>query len=493
MLAKVQKHITPGVAIVVVALAALSAVGVFFYTAKAPNLSSVRVTRGAIISRLSATGQVVAAETVDLGFQRGGTIRTVNVAVGDRVSAGQVLATLSSADVSAQRAQAQAAVAAQQAQLASLKTGTRSEELDAARKALAAALTSGYSTADDAIHNRVDQFVVNPRSDARGLLFLSSNSTMQQNVLNDRGTMDSLLAAWNAQSTSDETLSTNAQAAERTLSRIASFLGETSNLLTTAIPNGTTQSVTIAGYQSSISTARSAVAQSLASLNAADSRLSLDNAGATSQSIDAQQASVQAAQAAVDLVDAQLSQTVIRAPIAGVITRQDGNVGESVAPNQTFLTLMSASRFQIDAYVSEADMAHIKAGDKVSVRLDAYPDDSFDATIISIDPAATTYNGALAYKVVAQFAGNDSRIKAGLTANVSVVTGNANDALLIPASAVITTGTQQSVVRVEADGSHTLVPVTLGLQSADGTVQVLSGLKEGDSIAAFGSSAIMVK
>ena len=490
MLATAQKHITPTVAIVVVAAAALCAVGVFFYTAKAPELSSAVVTRGAIASQLSATGQVVAAETVDLGFQRGGTIRTVNVAVGDRVSSGQVLATLGSADVSAQRAQAAAALAAQKAQLASLKTGTRSEELDAARKALATALTSGYATADDAIHTRVDQFMVNPRSDARGLLFLSSNSTLQQQVLNDRGTMDSLLGAWHVSSASDDTLLAQAQAAEQTLSHIAGFLDETSNLLTTAIPNGMTPAGTIAGYQSNISAARSTIAQSLSALNAADSRLSLDNAGATSQSIDAQQAAVQAAQAAVDLADAQLSQTVIRAPIAGVITRQDGNAGESVAPNQAFLTLMSASRFQIDAYVSEADMAHVKAGDRVSVTLDAYPNDSFDATIISIDPAATTYNGALAYKVVAQFAGNDPRIKAGLTANVSVVIGNANNALLIPASAVITTGTQQSVVRIAAGGSHILTPVTLGLQSADGKVQVLSGVQEGDRIAAFGSSAI---
>jgi len=490
LIKKIREIITPLVAVIITFVVAASVLAIFFYASQAPSASSSKVALGTISERILITGVVVPAKTVDLAFQSGGTIRALNIVVGDHVLAGQTLATLNGAEALARRAQALAALAIQQSQLDSLQKGTRSEEINAARKSVSAALSGGYSAADDAVRNRADQFIGNPRSYNPSLLFLSSNSNVRQSVLNNRVAIESSLQSWNnfmalpTDSLSDSALIIQAQKAEQILTTVANFLDETSTLLTTAIAGANMSVQTIAGYQASISVARSSVSQSLSALNSAESRLSLDVAGATSQTVDAQKASVNAAQAAVSLADAQLSQTIIRAPISGIITRQDGNVGESIAPNQQFLTLMSASRFQIDAYVSETDMAHIKIGDKSSVRLDAYPDDTFDAIIIAVDPASTMQNGASAYKVTAQFSSDDVRIKAGLTANVSVTTGEVDNVLVVPLSAIIKGDDVSSVVLIGANGARTIVPVVLGLRD-DTNVQILSGLTEGDTVSAF--------
>ena len=221
-------------------------------------------------------------------------------------------------------------------------------------------------------------------------------------------------------------------------------------------------------------------------LASAQSQYTLKQAGALPTDIEAQQAAVAAAQASVDLAAANLGKTVISAPIAGTVARNDAHLGETAAPGVALITLNSDSNFQVEAYVSEADVAKVTAGQKAQVHIDAYPDEAFSATVLSVDPAATMQNGVAAYKTTLQFDANDPRIKAGLTANVSLVASTQQNVLTVPSSAIITRGSDHYVLKKNG-ATDDLVKVDTGIAGKEGTTQILSGLVAGDAIRSFGN------
>ena len=101
----------------------------FFVRSSSTTYQFIAVTRGSITETVSATGNTTPTKSVSLGFQNSGTIARVNYALGDRVSAGAVIAELNTASLSAALAQAQANLASAEANLAALRDGTRPEQL----------------------------------------------------------------------------------------------------------------------------------------------------------------------------------------------------------------------------------------------------------------------------------------------------------------------------------------------------------------------------
>jgi HlyD family secretion protein len=127
----------PSTIIILIVIIAAAAGGYFYFTKKpASTYEYTTVGRGNVIQEVSVTGNVKPAETVDLAFEKTAKITKASVKVGDKVKAGQVLATLESRDITAQLIQAQAGVQAQQANLDELKKGTRPEELQVAQAAV---------------------------------------------------------------------------------------------------------------------------------------------------------------------------------------------------------------------------------------------------------------------------------------------------------------------------------------------------------------------
>jgi len=101
----------------------------YFNSSKKQNNDGLTVAKMNLSEEVTATGKIKPAENVDLAFERGGKISGVYAKVGDRVEAGKVLLSTESSDYSAQVAQAQALLSAQEAKLAELRRGSRPEEL----------------------------------------------------------------------------------------------------------------------------------------------------------------------------------------------------------------------------------------------------------------------------------------------------------------------------------------------------------------------------
>lgn len=230
-----------------------------------------------------------------------------------------------------------------------------------------------------------------------------------------------------------------------------------------------------------ITTATTSRDDASAALANARDALALAEAGATPQAVAAQLARWRAAEATAQSYAAQLSQTVLRAPFAGVVTRRDARAGELVTAGTPVLTIISDAEFEIEAFVPEADIAKLAIGDTASTTLDAYGEAVvLTARLTAIDPAETVVEGVSTYRVVAQFVGRDERVKSGMTANLDIETNRRAGVLAIPFRAL--TGNGRRTVHVSRGETVETMTVETGLRGSDGRIEILSGLQEGDQV-----------
>jgi len=194
-----------------------------------------------------------------------------------------------------------------------------------------------------------------------------------------------------------------------------------------------------------------------------------------------------AAQAAkVAQAQAVIAEDTLTSPIDGIVTQEDPNVGEYMAPGQGGFAVQN-SGFKVEAYVAEADIAKVAVGDLASSTLDAYGAYvNFPEQVTAIDPAETVLEGVPTYKVTLQFVSPDSRIKSGMTSNLEILTHEVDNVLEVPYRALLITSTSTSARVVSANGqTYSSVPVTTGLKGTDGNIEITSGLKEGDKVVTY--------
>ena len=463
------------------------------------EIASITVARGTVSQLVSVTGKVKPASNVDLSFEKGGRIAYVYRDVGARVGIGESLVALQSGDISAQLAQARANAKAQSARLAELKGGSRPEDIlvsevdvENARLDVINGIKSGYVNSDDAIRNKVDQLMSNPRSASPQFNFSTTDSQLKNDIQNGRQTIESMLVLWSAKLPaldSVQNVSSYATEAKSNLQIVQSYLDKVAFVVNSLQSSSSLSQTTLDAYKAAILTGRTNVtnavdslAGSLEKLRTAESKLALKKAGTIKEQIDAQEAEVESAEANILNLEAQLAKTVIRSPIAGIVTRQDAKAGEIANAGTILTSVISDSKYEIEANVAEADIAKIKIGNTAQVTLDAYGNDVvFTAIITSIDPAETVIDGVPTYKTTLQFKENDIRIKSGMTANTDISGEKRENVLFIPGRAISGKGTDKTV-NLLSSATTTEVTIVTGLRGSNGDVEIISGLNEGDRV-----------
>jgi HlyD family secretion protein len=190
--------------------------------------------------------------------------------------------------------------------------------------------------------------------------------------------------------------------------------------------------------------------------------------------------------AALNAAGVAYNKTRLISPISGLVSKQDAKVGMIISPNAPLVSVISQGGFQLETLVSETDIAKLTVGNHADITLDAYGADAvFSATIVKLDPAASTDNGVTGYKVTLQFDKADDRIKQGLTANASITTQE-RDAIAVPERSVLQKGNVFSVLVRTANGTEERT-VEVGIRGADGWWEITSGLQAGDQVEDFGS------
>lgn len=156
------------------------------------------------------------------------------------------------------------------------------------------------------------------------------------------------------------------------------------------------------------------------------------NAGSV-QALQRARSEIDQAKALVAGQAARLESYVLRAPAAGIVLRQDGEVGEIAEPGTILFWVGDTRPLRIVADVNEEDIPRVRAGQRVLVSADAFPGRTLEATVDSItpkgDPVTKTYRVYLALP-------EDTPLLIGMTADLNIVARVVPDALLLPTNAV---------------------------------------------------------
>jgi HlyD family secretion protein len=156
--------------------------------------------------------------------------------------------------------------------------------------------------------------------------------------------------------------------------------------------------------------------------------------------LDVTRANFELSKAELAHAQADLDNSVIRAPIDGVVIKRTIDLGQTVAaafatPN-LFQIAQDLTKMQIDTNVSEADVGALKNEQSARFVVDAYPDREFDATMRQFRLAATVAQNVVTYNVVLDVANREELLKPGMTAQVRLVVGNRQQVLRIPTAAL---------------------------------------------------------
>jgi HlyD family secretion protein len=225
----------------------------------------------------------------------------------------------------------------------------------------------------------------------------------------------------------------------------------------------------------------------------------LSDSGASSQaSVDAAEAryqrvkaSIATAEAAVQVAQVALENTVIRAPFDGTVLTKNADVGEVVAPlaasafsKSAVVTIADLRSLQVEADVAESNLEAVSPGQPCEIVLDAYPDVRYPGVVAKIVPTADRAKATVQVKVA--FRSYDARVLPEMSAKVhflprpSHVAVDTQSVLVVPGSAV-SERNGRSVVFVVAGGRAVEVPVVVGRQVGS-SVAIREGLRPGTQV-----------
>ena len=184
-------------------------------------------------------------------------------------------------------------------------------------------------------------------------------------------------------------------------------------------------------------------------------------------------ANADAARAAQQTASARLDQLVIRAEIAGIVTRRDVEPGELATPTRVLMQLGEPGLIRVTATVDERDIARVRVGQDAVMSSDAWPGRVISARVAEITPGGDPLQRAFRVRLIPDKPGD---YPLGMTLEVNIVTRRQDKALLIPATTLA-----DGHVWIVSEGRANRRAVRTGIAGTD-KVQVLSGLAAGDSL-----------
>jgi len=199
---------------------------------------------------------------------------------------------------------------------------------------------------------------------------------------------------------------------------------------------------------------------------------------------------IAAAQADVQALQNTIDQARITAPFAGTVTEISAVSGELVSTGTQAVRIDNLENLMVDIYVSEVDINKVAIGQPAVLTFDALPNQEYAGFVESISSAGTDESGVVEFRVSVKMDGVDDAVKPGFTTVVSIIISEEQDAILVPTQAIQTQEGSPVVMRVNKDGSVTVIPVELGAVS-DTNTQVISGdIASGDQLAVMRTSTV---
>jgi membrane fusion protein (multidrug efflux system) len=210
------------------------------------------------------------------------------------------------------------------------------------------------------------------------------------------------------------------------------------------------------------------------------------NKYATAQSADEANSNLAVNTASVELARVQLEKAHIAAPFSGIVGLRHVSVGEYITAGQALVNLEAIDPVKADFRVPEKFLPAIRVGQTIRIKVDAFPDDSFEGKVYAIDPRLDVAGRSLLVRAVVP--NDDQRLRPGLFARVAVLLQLKENALSVPEQAIVPQGDSQFVFKI-VDGKAKLTKVVTGTRR-EGRVEIVEGLAAGDEVVTAGQLKI---
>jgi HlyD family secretion protein len=222
--------------------------------------------------------------------------------------------------------------------------------------------------------------------------------------------------------------------------------------------------------------------------NGAVSQAALDQATSAATSalarVTAAEQGVQAAEAQIALAVAQtadvtlsLARTSVKAPVAGEITTRNASVGAiATAGGPSMFVIIRDGLLELRADVAERDVLRLAVGQKVSLRVVGRAE-PLTGMVRLVEPTVDIVTRLGRVRIALDDPG---LVRSGMFAEAEILAA-AREGLTVPVAAVQLGASGATVLRVDADGLLTRVPVTTGIRDR-GTIEILTGLAANDTI-----------
>ena len=200
---------------------------------------------------------------------------------------------------------------------------------------------------------------------------------------------------------------------------------------------------------------------------------------------DAALSAKEAAEATLLDRQVQLDYTEVKAPFSAVVVDRNVKLGDNVTPGQVLFRISDFDPLLSKIQVPEKELPRLHKGQPAYLTVEAWPGERFSARVLRLSPVVDATTGTIRVTLEVQGAG---KLRPGMFANVYLEVDRHEDALTIPKSALSLESLGDTVYVVNGDVAARR-PIELGYEEAD-TVEVVSGLEEGDHVIVVGQDGL---
>jgi len=198
-------------------------------------------------------------------------------------------------------------------------------------------------------------------------------------------------------------------------------------------------------------------------------------------------AAVETRRAAVEIAKKNVADTHVRPPIAGVVQKRHVSAGQYVKVGDPIATLVDVSKLRLRFSVGESESVQLANGQPMTFHVRAFPDRAFKADLFHVDVVADATTRMV--ECLATVSDPDPALHPGFFAEVRVEISKGGGSIVIPEGALL--ATERGFVAFVVDGGKAAIrPVTLGLHTKDGAVEVLKGLAAGETLVVNGAQSL---
>lgn len=417
----------------------------------AQSVTVAEVETSQIDNTLKATGTVVASEMVPVLSQATGLqIKQILLDEGAIVKAGQLMARLDDSVLQAQLNQARASVEQAEARLAELKAGTRPEEI-AQAQARVNQEQARLNEAKASIPKRIEQAQSQVAS-AQARFNPAETRYNKWQKLVDEGVI--------TQDRFNEALS-EYESAKANLAEAQQRLEQARN------------------------TNNPEIAQREAALAEAEQQLKQLRAGSRKEVITQAQAELAKAKAQEQLVEAQLKDTQVVAPVSGKVAQRNARVGDITSSSQKLFTIIEEERLELWLKLPETQLPQMSPGQEVQITSDSERSLNLSGKIAEIDPVVEEQSRLATVKVDLP---TGTFLKPGMFLQAKIATSQSKG-LAVPAKAVLPQADGSAIVyQLTEDNTVTAKTVKTGEIIPGEKVEIKSGLSASDRLVVKGAA-----